>query len=97
MVNTLSFAISKGLMVKYDKENEVFEKIALCPTGVIDANQWYRFLTSEITHGSVGHIMCNMGIFLVWGMDIERTYGTAYYAALNVMIGTLSNFMSIGI
>jgi hypothetical protein len=38
-----------------------------------------------------------MGIFLVWGMEIERTYGTAFYASLNIMIGTLSNLMSLAI
>ena len=97
IVNLASFTVQNAVDRLYYKRDPFFEKIALCPTGVLDENQWYRFLTSEITHGSVGHILTNMCMFLVWGTNLEKHYGTIFYAFLNVWISILSNLMSLGV
>ena len=82
--------------IKY-KGKAHFDEISLCPAAVIDAGQYYRLITSEITHGSPSHILFNMVTFMLWGTDLEEYYGTAFYASANMTLCPLSNFMNIGI
>lgn len=37
-----------------------------------------------------------MSGLLVFGVDVEKTYGTTFYLALNFMIAFLSTLMSLG-
>ena len=92
-VNLISFIVQYlilELMLKKDMTNIV----ALCPTGVFNENQWYRYFTSEITHGGFSHILFNMCIFLVWGTDLEEHYGTLFYLCINLWLGLFSNLLS---
>ena len=94
-INVLSYMVQNLIIAKLvNKADEPnFNKVALCPTAVIDEGQWYRLMTSELTHGNLSHILCNMCIFMVWGNDLEKHYGTMFYATLNVMLGFTSNVM----
>ena len=99
LINLFSFIIQNGVMAYMFNETKEpnFDPVALCVTGVIDENQWYRLFSSEITHGSLGHILANMSMFLVWGTELEKHYGTLFYAAINLQLCLLSNLMSMGV
>lgn len=75
----------------------VFAPMALCPINVIGKNEWYRLFTSEITHGSLQHILSNMVVFILWGTGLEQHFGTILYAVLNLVIGIISNLISLGL
>ena len=98
VVNLISYLVT-NVALAYGKHGGKadFDDISLCPAAVIDSGQYYRLFTSEITHGSPGHIMFNMVTFMLWGTDLEKYYGTAFYASVNVVIGIISNFLTIGI
>ena len=72
IINVASFLIFNAYWKLYKKEEQNFEQVALCPTAILDEGQWYRFITSEVTHGSIGHILMNMSMFLVWGTQLEK-------------------------
>ena len=36
-------------------------------------------------------------MFLVWGTELEKHYGTLFYAAINLQLCLLSNLMTIGV
>ena len=97
-INLISFIV-QNLIIAYawGDGSLKFEDVAMCPVNVIGKNQWYRLVTSEITHGGFTHIASNMIIFLVWGPVLERHFGTILYAILNVFIGFISNLMTLGI
>jgi membrane associated rhomboid family serine protease len=61
----------------------------------MDSYQFYRYVTSEFSHGSLTHIISNMLILLVYGWEIESTYGTLFYAALHFMLMVLSNTLNL--
>ena len=97
LVNLFAFILQNGIDRLIYKREPFFEHIALCPTGVLDEQQWYRLFSSEITHGSIGHILMNMCMFLVWGTNLEKYYGTIFYTFLNVWISILSNLLTLGV
>mmetsp|Transcript_93142 Transcript_93142/g.128362 ORF Transcript_93142/g.128362 Transcript_93142/m.128362 type:complete len:156 (+) Transcript_93142:264-731(+) len=53
-------------------------------------------ITSEFTHGDFRHIFFNMCALLVFGCDIERAYGTLFYAIINFYLMVLSMGMDLG-
>mmetsp|Transcript_982 Transcript_982/g.1763 ORF Transcript_982/g.1763 Transcript_982/m.1763 type:complete len:306 (+) Transcript_982:2-919(+) len=95
LVCIVSFGVQNALMPWVrGKDEPDFEKVALCPAAVIDEYQWFRLVTSEVTHGSLAHILCNMVMFLLWGVDLEKYFGTLFYMCLNLAIGLLSNLIN---
>lgn len=69
---------------------------AICLAPVLDYNQFYRIFTSEFTHGNPAHILFNMCGLLVFGVEVEKTYGTAFYAMINFWLMMISNLMNLG-
>ena len=63
----------------------------------MDLHQFYRLVTSEFTHGNLGHIVMNMLCFLMFGRTMEKLYGTAYYACINIFLGLVSNLISLAL
>ena len=61
-----------------------------------DAFQFYRFFSGEFTHANPTHLIFNMCGLLMFGIEVESTYGTAFFLALNFMIAMLSSIMTIG-
>ena len=68
-------------------------KYALILAPIQKDKQYYRLLSSELTHGNFAHLLFNSTTLWLVGIDLERRYGTAFFAALNVMIGLLSDSM----
>jgi membrane associated rhomboid family serine protease len=69
---------------------------AICFGPIYDARQFYRLLSSEFTHANPAHIMFNMSGLLVFGVDVENMYGTAYYMAINFALIVVSSILSLG-
>ena len=69
---------------------------SICLGPINDAFQFYRMFSSEFTHGNPAHILFNMCGLLVFGVDVEKTYGTAFYFTLHFMLMLVSTTMSIG-
>ena len=67
------------------------EDLAICLAPIQDSWQIYRLFTSEFSHGNPAHIVFNMCGLLVFGVEVEKTYGTAFYAMINFWLMILSN------
>ena len=68
---------------------------AICLGPVFEAKQFYRILTSEFTHGNPAHIIFNMSGLLIFGIDVEKTYGTAFYLLIHIMLMVISVLISM--
>ena len=68
---------------------------AICLGPLFDSRQFYRMFTSEFTHGNPAHILFNMSGLLIFGVDVEKTYGTAFYMTLHFILMLVSTLMSI--
>lgn len=88
LVNVVSYCLQQYFDVSY-------EYLSMCLVPVADALQFYRYFTSEFTHGNLAHIASNMLIFLLYGWEVEKTYGTLFYGSLNFLIMALSNSLNI--
>lgn len=53
----------------------LLNKFSFIPYNVIHKNQWYRFLTSGITHVNLTHLLFNMFTFYFFSFDLEKTIG----------------------
>ena len=53
-------------------------------------------ISSEFTHANPAHIIFNMSGLLVFGVDVEKMYGTAYYMAINFALIAISTVLSLG-
>ena len=51
--------------------------------------------TSEFTHGNPAHILMNMSGLLVFGAEVEKTYGTSFYFVIHIMLMLVSIIMSM--
>jgi rhomboid domain-containing protein 1 len=67
-----------------------------CMTAVVEGGQLYRVATSEFTHGGVGHILFNASAMLVFGMTVEKHYGSFLFLFLNLWLGLLSSGLQLG-
>lgn len=95
---TLVYLIFNLIVVQVRKLKEPeFTSVALCPAAVMDAGQVYRFFTAEVVHGSAAHILSNMVMFLIWGTSLEKHYGTAFYASINLALCILSNLLTVAV
>ncbi len=69
--------------------------MAICLGPLQDAKQFYRIFTSEFTHANPAHIVFNMGGLLVFGVEVEKTYGSAFYFIINLMLMFVSVIISM--
>jgi rhomboid protease GluP len=61
---------------------------------LIDAGQFWRFLTPVFLHGSILHLLTN-GLSLYWlGTQIERIYGGRRYLIIYIVAGIAGNLVS---
>lgn len=51
--------------------------------------------TSEFTHGNPAHIIFNMSGLLLFGVEVEKTYGTAFYFVIHFALMLISTIMSL--
>ena len=68
---------------------------AICLGPIVDASQFYRIITSEFTHANPAHIVFNMAGLLAFGVEVEKTYGTAFYFVINIMLIIVSVILSM--
>ena len=52
-------------------------------------------MTSEFSHGNPAHIIFNMSALLVFGVDVEKTYGTLFYTMINFWLMMISNGLNL--
>lgn len=57
--------------------------------------QFYRIVTSEFTHGNLSHIIFNASTLIIFGVEVEKVYGTFFYATLHFWLMVLSQFFDI--
>jgi len=62
---------------------------------VIFEYQFYRIVTSEFTHGNLSHIIFNSSTLIIFGVEVEKVYGTLFYATLHLWLMVLSQFFDI--
>ena len=68
---------------------------AICLGPIYDSFQFYRIISSEFTHANPAHIVFNMSGLLLFGVNVENTYGSAFYFAINVALIVISTLISL--
>ncbi len=63
----------------------------------IGRNEYYRFITCIFMHGSVMHILMNMGGLYSLGTALERRIGSVKFLLLYLSIGVAASAGSLGI
>ena len=53
---------------------------------IVSAHQYYRFVTAAFSHQGVAHILFNMCALAVFSTSLEKTYGTLFFAMVNIWI-----------
>lgn len=94
VVNVIVFLI---LTVQGDTENPVFmlEHGAIYPELVLQGGEWYRLFTCMFLHFGVEHLMNNMVILIVAGMQLEHALGKIRYLLLYLISGVGSSLLSL--
>jgi rhomboid protease GluP len=88
---TLVFGIQYGIF-KGDI-NKIGSTFGTSISPVIHAHQYWRLITAEFTHGGFVHILFNLFALITFGIEVEKEYGTLFYATLHLMIMVLSQIM----
>ncbi|HKX74473.1 MAG TPA: rhomboid family intramembrane serine protease [Acidimicrobiia bacterium] len=55
-----------------------------------DKNIWFAILASIFFHGSVGHLLANMWVLIIFGNNIEDAFGHVNYLIFYVMAGLVA-------
>lgn len=61
---------------------------------LIDAGQWWRFLTPAFLHGSIGHLILNMVSLHSLGPLVEWTGGRSRFVAIYLSAAVAGNIVS---
>ena len=63
----------------------LLEAFALYGPAVVDGGQWYRVLTTAVTHGSLMHIGFNMWVLWSLGLTFERGIASWRFAMISLV------------
>jgi len=61
---------------------------------IVEANQWWRFITPIFLHVSIPHIVFNLLSQVKVGIDLERSFGSIRVGILYVLCGIGGNLLS---
>jgi membrane associated rhomboid family serine protease len=71
--------------------HQFLENFALTPAQVVQTFAIWQLVTYMFLHGSIGHVLWNMLALWLFGIELERTWGTAkflrFYFACGVAAG----------
>jgi membrane associated rhomboid family serine protease len=56
-----------------------------------DKNIWFSVLASIFFHGSVGHLVSNLWVFIIFGNNIEDAFGHIPYLAFYLVAGLVAS------
>ena len=62
---------------------------------IVESHQYYRILSSTLSHQGVAHILFNMCWMAIFGYTIEKRFGTLFFAVINIWIMFLSTAMHL--
>lgn len=93
-VNVIVFLV---LAFQGDTEDPVFmlEHGAVYPELVLQGGEWYRLFTCMFLHFGVEHLMNNMVILVVAGMQLENALGKIKFLLLYLISGAGSSLLSL--
>ena len=93
-VNVLVFLV---LAFQGDTEDPLFmlEHGAIYPELVLQGGEWYRLFTCMFLHFGVEHLMNNMVILVVAGMQLEHALGKIKFLLLYLISGVGSSLLSL--
>ena len=60
---------------------------------IVESQQYYRILTSTMSHQGIAHIFFNMCWMAIFGYTIEKRFGTLFFAVFNIWTMFLCNGM----
>jgi len=61
---------------------------------IVEAHQWWRFITPIFLHVSIPHIVFNLLSQIKIGMDLERSFGSVRVCILYILCGIGGNLVS---
>lgn len=93
-INILVFLF---LELQGDTEDGMFmlEHGAMYPDYAMNDGEWYRLFTCMFLHFGVEHLMNNMVMLVVAGMQLERALGTVKYLLLYLLSGMGGSVLSL--
>ena len=62
---------------------------------IVDSHQYYRILSSVLSHQGLAHILFNMCWMAIFGYTIEKRFGTLFFAVINIWMMLISNGLHI--
>ena len=57
---------------------------------IVGAHQYYRILTSAFSHEAIAHILFNMCALAVSSVQLEKAYGSFFFAIVNMFLLVIS-------
>lgn len=78
----------------FRRQDEIAYVMALNPILVMQGEYW-RLITSMFYHFGIDHLVCNMLMLLVLGVDLEPLFGKVRYGVLYFISGLVADGASI--
>lgn len=91
-VNVILFLAADLFMFRW--QDEIAYVMALNPILVMQGEYW-RLITSMFYHFGIDHLVCNMLMLFVLGVDLESRFGKLRYGVLYFVSGLVADGASI--
>jgi len=60
-------------------------------------HEYWRFITSIITHADLSHLLANALIFLVFGWMLKAYFGWILFPCISIIIGLITNVITVAL
>lgn len=87
--------VMTGLSILYWGEPSRFGDLDVTKQSVQEARQYGRLLSALFVHGSLGHLLHNVPVFLFFSWILQGYFGLLASVVLPLMIGVASNAMTV--
>lgn len=81
-----------------EQNNYVLVQYGAKVNALIDAGEWWRFVTPIFLHGGVAHLLMNMYGLFILGPYVEKLYGSARFVVFWVVsgiAGVVASYLSV--
>ena len=65
-----------------NSDSPLVEHFATASLGTMERSEYYRMITSAFLHSNVGHLASNMLAFYIFGVKLEKMYGSGTIAVI---------------
>jgi rhomboid family protein len=88
IANVAVFVAQTAVALVSPVANEaIFQPLALCPRDVVQRGWLWQVVTYMFLHGGPFHILFNMLSLWMFGTDLERTWGSRFFARYYAITG----------